>query len=184
MEAISLLDEGVPAAAIDRAAVDFGMPMGPIELADTVGLDICLAVAKKLAPLFDLTIPQLLEQQVVEENNLGKKSGQGLYVYEKGHIQREKIPRGFQSPADLADRLIFRLLNESVACLRERVVEDADLLDAGIIFGTGFAPFRGGPIHTIYRGGLEQQRRRLEALERQHGAKFHADSGWTHLSEV
>jgi 3-hydroxyacyl-CoA dehydrogenase/enoyl-CoA hydratase/3-hydroxybutyryl-CoA epimerase len=184
LEAISLLDEGVPATVIDRAAIDFGMPMGPIELADTVGLDICLAVAKKLAPLFDLTIPQLLEQQVVEENNLGKKSGQGFYVYEKGHIQREKIPRGFKAPADLADRLIFRLLNESVACLREGVVEDADLLDAGIIFSTGFAPFRGGPIHTISRGGLEQQRCRLEALERQHGDTFHPDSGWMHLSKV
>jgi 3-hydroxyacyl-CoA dehydrogenase/enoyl-CoA hydratase/3-hydroxybutyryl-CoA epimerase len=184
LEAISLLDEGVPAPAIDRAAVDFGMPMGPIELADTVGLDVCLAVANKLAPLFDLTVPQLLEKRVVEEKRLGKKSGQGFYGYEKGRIQRENIPRGFQAPADLTDRMIFRLFNESVACLREGVVEDADLLDAGLIFGTGYAPFRGGPMQTIYRGGLEQQRRRLEALERQHGNKFHPDSGWTHLSEA
>jgi 3-hydroxyacyl-CoA dehydrogenase/enoyl-CoA hydratase/3-hydroxybutyryl-CoA epimerase len=184
LESISLLHEGVPAPAIDRAAVDFGMPMGPIELADTVGLDVCLAVAKRLAPLFDLAIPQLLEKRVVEEKNLGKKSGQGFYSYEKGRIRREKIPRGFQAPADLADRMILRLLNESVACLREGVVEDADLLDAGVIFGTGYAPFLGGPLHTIRRGGLEQQQRRLEALERQHGDRFHPDSGWTHLSEV
>jgi 3-hydroxyacyl-CoA dehydrogenase/enoyl-CoA hydratase/3-hydroxybutyryl-CoA epimerase len=80
--------------------------------------------------------------------------------------------------------MILRLLNESVACLREGVVEDADLLDAGVIFGTGYAPFLGGPLHTIRRGGLEQQQRRLEALERQHGDRFHPDSGWTHLSEV
>jgi 3-hydroxyacyl-CoA dehydrogenase/enoyl-CoA hydratase/3-hydroxybutyryl-CoA epimerase len=183
LEAMSLLDEGVPAPAVDRAAVDFGMPMGPVELADAVGLDICLAVAKKLAPLFDLTIPTKLEQ-LVNEKQLGKKTGQGFYRYQKGRLQREKIPGSYQPPADLADRMIFRLLNESVACLREGVVEDADLLDAGIIFGTGYAPFRGGPMHTIYSGGLEQQRHRLEALERRHGGKFHPDSGWTHLGEV
>jgi 3-hydroxyacyl-CoA dehydrogenase/enoyl-CoA hydratase/3-hydroxybutyryl-CoA epimerase len=183
LEAMSLLDEDVPAPAVDRAAVDFGMPMGPVELADAVGLDICLAVATKLAPLFDLSIPKKLEQ-LVSEKQLGKKTGQGFYRYQKGRLQREKIPASYQPPADLADRMIFRLLNESVACLREGVVEDADLLDAGIIFGTGYAPFRGGPMHTIYSGGLEQQRHRLEALERRHGGKFHPDSGWTHLGEV
>ncbi|MCU7853444.1 MAG: enoyl-CoA hydratase/isomerase family protein [Candidatus Thiodiazotropha sp. (ex Monitilora ramsayi)] len=184
LEAMSLIDEGVPAPAIDRAAVDFGMPMGPVELADAVGLDICLAVARKLAPLFDLTIPRKLEQLVVDKKLLGKKTGQGFYRYEKGRLQREKIDSQYQPPADLADRMIFRLLNESVACLREGVVEDADLLDAGVIFGTGYAPFRGGPMHTIYSGGLEQQRHRLEVLEQRHGGKFHPDSGWTQLGEV
>ena len=184
LEAMSLLDEGVPAPAIDRAAVDFGMPMGPVELADAVGLDICLAVARKLAPLFDLTIPHKLERLVVEKKQLGKKTGRGFYRYEKGRILREKVDSGYQPPADLADRMIFRLLNESVACLREGVVADADLLDAGVIFGTGYAPFRGGPMHTIYHGGLEQQRRRLEQLELHHGGKFHPDSGWAELGEV
>ena len=184
LEAMSLLDEGVPAPVIDRAAVDFGMPMGPIELADTVGLDICLAVAKKLAPLFDLTLPGTLEALVVEQKNLGRKTGRGFYRYDQGRIQREKVPASYQPPADLTDRMIFRLLNESVACLREGVVEDADLLDAGIIFGTGYAPFRGGPMHTIHSGGLEQQRGRLEALEKRHGVKFHPDQGWTHPGEV
>lgn len=184
LEAMSLLDEGVPAAAIDRAAVDFGMPMGPVELADAVGLDICLAVARKLAPLFDLTIPRHLERLVVDNKQLGKKTGQGFYRYEKGRIQREKVESRYRPPADLADRMIFRLLNESVACLREGVVEDADLLDAGVIFGTGYAPFRGGPMHTIYSGGLEQQRHRLEQLELHHGGKFHPDSGWAKLGEV
>ncbi len=183
MEAIVLLDEGVPGPAIDRAAVDFGMPVGPVELADAVGLDICLAVAKKLAPLFDLTIPEELEQRV-ERQRLGKKTGRGFYRYIKGKIQREKLPDGYLPPEDLADRMLFRLYNEAVACLREGVVEDADLLDAGIIFGTGYAPFRGGPMHTIYSGGPELQRRRLETLEQRHGSKFHPDSGWTHLGEV
>jgi 3-hydroxyacyl-CoA dehydrogenase/enoyl-CoA hydratase/3-hydroxybutyryl-CoA epimerase len=184
LEAMSLLDEGVPAPAVDEAAVAFGMPMGPVELADAVGLDICLAVAKKLAPLFDLSIPQKLQALVEEQKLLGKKTGQGFYRYNKGRLQREKVPGSYQPPSDLADRMIFRLLNESVACLREGVVEDADLLDAGVVFGTGYAPFRGGPMHTIYSGGLEQQRHRLEILEQRHGGKFHPDSGWTKLGEV
>ncbi len=184
LEAMSLLEEGVPAPAVDRAAVDFGMPMGPIELADTVGLDICLAVARKLAPLFDLTIPDQLQAMVTEQKNLGRKTGRGFYRYVNGKRQREKLPGGYRPPTDLADRMVFRLLNEAVACLREGVVESADLLDAGVIFGTGYAPFRGGPMHTIYSGGLEQQRRRLEALERRHGGKFHPDAGWTHPGEV
>jgi 3-hydroxyacyl-CoA dehydrogenase/enoyl-CoA hydratase/3-hydroxybutyryl-CoA epimerase len=183
LEAVSLLHEGVPPRVIDKEATNFGMPMGPVELADAVGLDICLAVAKELTPLFDLSIPKKL-QELVAAGLLGKKSGQGFYRYKQGRMLREKISRNYQPPSDLADRMIFRLLNEAVACLREGVVEDADLLDAGVIFGTGYAPFRGGPMHTIYSGGLEQQRSRLEDLERQHGGKFHPDSGWAHLEEV
>jgi 3-hydroxyacyl-CoA dehydrogenase / enoyl-CoA hydratase / 3-hydroxybutyryl-CoA epimerase len=183
LEAIRLIDEGLPAPIIDKAAVDFGMPMGPIELADAVGLDICLAVAQKLAPLFDLTIPDKLKQQV-NAKQLGKKSGRGFYYYEKGHILKQKLPQTYKAPDDLTDRMIFRLLNESVACLREGIIEDEDLLDAGIIFGTGFAPFRGGPMHTLHRGGIDRQRQQLEVLEKRHGAQFHPDDGWTKLGGV
>ena len=156
------------------------MPMGPVELADAVGLDICLAVAEKLAPLFDLEIPNQLKEQV-EKQQLGKKSGQGFYTYEKGHMGKRKVKRSYTPPDDLTDRMIFRLLNESVACLREGVIEDEDLLDAGVIFGTGFAPFRGGPMHTIHTGGLDSQRHQLEILEKRHGNQFHPDDGWANL---
>ena len=183
LEAMKLIDEGVPAPAIDQAAVDFGMPMGPVELADAVGLDICLAVADKLAPLFDLTIPDELKRRV-EQQQLGKKSGNGFYSYEKGRTLKPKIERGYTPPDDLTDRMIFRLLNESVACLREGVIEDEDLLDAGVIFGTGFAPFRGGPMHTIHSGGLDRQRHQLELLEKRHGNQFHPDDGWAKLGGV
>ncbi|MEJ2619448.1 MAG: 3-hydroxyacyl-CoA dehydrogenase NAD-binding domain-containing protein [Candidatus Thiodiazotropha sp.] len=157
LEAMKLIDEGVPAPVVDQAAIEFGMPMGPVELADAVGLDICLAVAEKLAPLFDLEIPNQLKQQV-KKQQLGKKSGQGFYHYEKGRLVKEKIKSSYIPAEDLTDRMIFRLLNESVACLREGVIEDEDLLDAGVIFGTGFAPFRGGPMHTIHSDGLDSQR--------------------------
>ena len=158
LEAVRLLDEGVPASVIDHAALDFGMPMGPIELADTVGLDICLSVARKLAPLHDEPLPGQLEQQV-EAGHLGKKSGQGFYRWQKGQAQKPKVnmpPR--TRLEELADRMILRLINESVAYLREGVVEDADLLDAGVIFGTGFAPFRGGPCNMPASAGWNAAR--------------------------
>ncbi|MEW8498640.1 MAG: 3-hydroxyacyl-CoA dehydrogenase family protein, partial [Candidatus Thiodiazotropha taylori] len=183
LEAMKLIDEGVPAPVVDQAAVEFGMPMGPVELADAVGLDICLAVAEKLAPLFDLEIPNQLKQQVTAQH-LGKKSGQGFYAYEKGRIRKQKVDSSYTPPEDLTDRMIFRLLNESVACLREGVIEDEDLLDAGVIFGTGFAPFRGGPMHTIHSGGLDTQRHQLELLEKRHGNQFHPDDGWAKLRGV
>ncbi len=182
LEAVRLLDEGVPAPVIDHAALDFGMPMGPIELADTVGLDICLSVARELAPLHDEPLPGRLEQQV-EAGFLGKKSGQGFYRWQKGRAQK---PQDTMPPKarleELAERMILRLINESVACLREGVVEDADLLDAGVIFGTGFAPFRGGPLQYARQRGMERCEKRLHELEDHYGHQFHADPGWHALA--
>jgi len=182
MEAIELVEEGLPPTVVDQAAVEFGMPMGPVALADRVGLDICLAVAEKLAPAFGLAIPSRL-RQLVEEHQLGLKSGAGFYRYHQGKQIKPHVGH-YPRPADLTERLIFRLLNEAVACLREGVVEDPDLLDAGVVFGTGFAPFRGGPMHYIGSGGLERRRRQLYQLEERHGGQFHADPGWGNLRGV
>lgn len=183
LEAVELLEEGVPAGLIDQAAIEFGMPMGPVELADSVGLDICLAVAEKLAPVYHLEIPQNL-RALVKRNHLGRKSGEGFYRYQKGKKIIERRSAQYHLPNDLTERMIFRLLNEAVACLREGVVDDPDLLDAGIIFGTGFAPFRGGPMHYIGRGGLDSTRQRLDLLEQRHGEQFHPDAGWANLRSV
>jgi 3-hydroxyacyl-CoA dehydrogenase/enoyl-CoA hydratase/3-hydroxybutyryl-CoA epimerase len=179
LEAVDLLDEGVPTAAIDRAAVDFGMPTGPLALADTVGLDICLAVADTLGS--SLTAPEEPPERLrrmVSDGQLGKKSGQGFYRYREGKAVPASIPHVYRPPHDLTERLIFRLLNECVACLREGVVDDPDLLDAGVIFGTGFAPHRGGPLHDIAHGGWDRMRERLDALQRDHGRHFRPDRGW------
>ena len=180
LEAVVLLEEGVPAPAIDRAALQFGMPMGPIELADRVGLDICLSVAQKLSETMNTTVPEILQKKV-EEKSLGLKTGWGFYRYQKGKATKGSLSGDFKAPEDLTDRMIFRLLNEAVACLREGVVEDADLLDAGIIFGTGFAPFRGGPMHYIRESGIDQMKQRLESLHSDHGARFKADPGWDNM---
>lgn len=183
IEAVNLLEEGTPAPVIDKAAVDFGMPMGPVELADSVGLDICLSVADKLSEHFPMKVPERL-RTMVRDKHLGRKTGEGFYRYKNDQPIRETPDRDYQPPADLAERMIFRLLNESVACLREGVVNEADLLDAGIIFGTGFAPFRGGPMHYINTAGEDRMRSRLKILEQQHGKSFSEDPGWASLGKA
>ncbi len=187
LEAVELLAEGVPASAIDRAAERFGMPMGPVALADNIGLDICLAVVEEVGPRLSIPAetPELLRERV-HRRALGKKSGEGFYRYRNGRHGRRLAPKRIPSirtrrgriPPDLAERMVFRLLNEAVACLREGVVGDADLLDAGVVFGTGFAPFRGGPMHFIAEGGQARMLERLRDLEVSHGDHFHPDRGW------
>ncbi len=146
--AFRMLDEGVKAETIDAAMLAFGMPMGPIELADTVGLDICLAAGKALAKgsaSGATEVPKALRQKV-DAGELGKKTGAGLYRWEKG-----KPVKGQADPVDAAliERLIQPYLEEAQAVLAEGIVADAELVDAGLIFGTGFAPFRGGPLHYL-----------------------------------
>lgn len=185
LEAEELVGEGVPATAVDQAARRFGMPVGPVELADSVGLDICLAVAAELSERTTGRgeTPKRMER-LVAAGRLGRKSGRGFYEWRDGRALIPRIPSDYQPPEDIADRLIFRLLNEAVACLREGIVADPDLIDAGVVFGTGFAPFRGGPMHYIASGGLARMRERLERLHLAHGEHFAADDGWSRLGHV
>lgn len=155
LEAVTLLEQGVPKQVIDRAATDFGMPMGPIRLADTVGLDVCLFVADILSRELGGVVPECLKQQV-ENQHLGVKSGQGFYRYKGGKPVREETPAYDGDPAAVQARLIAKITDEAQACLAENIVEDADKLDAGIIFGTGFAPFRGGPLRYLEETQLLQ----------------------------
>jgi len=176
LEAATAYAEGIPGPVIDKAAVKFGMPMGPIELLDTVGLDVAAGVGKELAPFLGLQIPAAL--QTVEPGKRGKKDGQGIYKWDNGRAQKPDVPANYQTPDDLEDRLILPLLNEAVACLHDGVVSDADLLDAGVIFGTGFAPFRGGPIQYIRATGADALVERLKVLQQRHGDRFAPRPGW------
>ncbi len=177
LEAATAYSEGIPGAVIDRAAVRFGMPMGPIELIDTVGLDVAAGVGAELAPFLDLPIPAALSAPP-GPGKRGKKDGQGLYAWEDGKPKKPEVPKDYKAPADLEDRLILPLLNEAVAALHEGVVADADLLDAGVIFGTGFAPFRGGPIQYLRETGVDAVLARLKALQATHGDRFAPRPGW------
>jgi len=180
MEAVTLEAEGVPPVLIDKAATSFGMPMGPVQLADTVGLDICLHVAEILADHFNAEIPERLKK-LVKDGNLGRKSGRGFYAYKKGKPVKPKAGSGNWNMEEISNRLILRLLNESVSCVREQVVADQDLLDAGMIFGTGFAPFRGGPMHYLDAIGATALQQQLKSLRALRGDRFKPDSGWDAL---
>lgn len=176
-EAVTLFEEGVPITVIDKVSLNFGMPMGPIELADTVGLDICLHVAENLAESMPITVPKLLTE-LVNKKKLGKKTGQGFYQFKKGKKIKPNDNTKYIPPTDIEDRLILIMLNETMACLREHVAESKDLIDAGIVFGTGFAPFHGGPLQYVKDRGQEQILMSLENLEKAHGSRFKPDEGW------
>jgi len=147
MEAMRCVDEGIADETVDEAALAFGMPVGPIELADTVGLDICLAVGKMLGKGAE---PPKKLAELTAAGHLGKKSKRGFYDWSSGKAAKRKagpVPQG------LADRLIRPYIAEAKAALADGIVADADLVDAGAIFGTGFAPFRGGPLHYAASSG-------------------------------
>jgi 3-hydroxyacyl-CoA dehydrogenase/enoyl-CoA hydratase/3-hydroxybutyryl-CoA epimerase len=180
-EALHAAGEGIAFGAIDRAAIDFGMPMGPIELSDVVGLDVVLHVGEIITRELHQESPAFVDKvrELVQAQKLGRKSGEGFYGWRDGKVVRP--PGSGAPPPDLADRLILALVNECVACLREGIVEDADLIDAGVIFGTGFAPFRGGPLTYARARGVDACVARLEALAQRYGARFRPDAGWTML---
>ena len=181
VEAFTLYDEGVAPEAIDKAAVDFGMPMGPVELADTVGLDICLSVAQNLSEAYGTAVPAGLNR-FVDAKHLGKKSGRGFYAYKKGKpVQDKDVDLGDQKM--IQNRLVFRFLNEAAACLQEEIVADSDLLDAGIIFGTGFAPFRGGPMNYSLSEGIVAIVASMKEYESRFGERFQPAAGWSQLDD-
>jgi len=148
MEAFTCLLEGIEKDTIDAAAIRFGMPMGPIELADVVGLDVCMKVADTLAT-GDVEAHRKLLQEKLDDKTLGKKSGRGFYIWNKGKPDRREVDVDSPYGDKLAERLIKPFLDECQAASSEGIVADDDLLDAGIIFGTGFAPFRGGPMQYL-----------------------------------
>lgn len=172
-EAFRLAEAGVALTEIDEAAVAFGMPMGPIELADSVGLDVGLSVARILGGSTEDTANLAA---MVERGELGRKAGQGFYRWVDGKAIKPETT-GTPAPTDMTDRLILPMVNEAVSCLHEEVVSREDLLDAGVIFGTGFAPFRGGPLHYCRARGVAAVRATLEALAATHGMRFAPDEG-------
>jgi len=177
IEAATIYAEGVPGPVIDRIAKKFGMPMGPIELADVVGLDVAASVGKVVGPVVGMTVPPQL-QALLAAGKRGKKDGQGLYTWKEGRAIKPEVDKHYKAPEDTEDRMILPFLNEAVACLHEGVVDSEELLDAGVIFATGFAPFRGGPIQYIRDTGGAVLKARLEALAQKYGPRFTPKPGW------
>ena len=182
-EAMLAAEEGVPLTVIDAAAVSFGMPVGPIELTDIVGLDVAAHVGEIIARGLGRpasAAPRLTE--LLAAKRLGRKSGAGFYVWRDGKAVKPMAPAAARAPPDLLDRLILILVNECVACLRERVVEDAELVDAAVLFGTGFAPFRGGPLTYARARGVAAVVARLTELAARYGERFQPDRAWASIA--
>jgi 3-hydroxyacyl-CoA dehydrogenase / enoyl-CoA hydratase / 3-hydroxybutyryl-CoA epimerase len=181
-EGMAAVEQGILPEVVDAAATAFGMPMGPIELADVVGLDTCHHVGEIIGAAIKRSppVPMRRLEALLAAKTLGRKSGQGYYKWVDGKAQKQKVAED-GVPADLTDRLMLTFVNESVACLREQVVADADLVDAGVIFGAGFAPFRGGPLNWARAEGPRHLLGRLERLTLQHGSRFAPDPGWSAL---
>lgn len=197
-EANKLFEEGVDAAEIDRAMVQFGMPMGPLALMDEVGLDICADVVKvmnaELGPRF--SSGKLLD--FAAKNKLaGKKSGKGIYVYDKKG-KKQGINPDIQfvlpstplkkSAAEIQDRLVLPMVNEALRAMEENVAFHADDLDFAMMLATGWAPFHGGPLHYGRSLGARALMQRLQSMYAASGDENYkpstlleqmAQSGWT-----
>ena len=187
-EALVLLDEGIQKERIDAVAEEFGMPMGPIELTDQVGLDIALDVATSLRErLGEDTLPAAPAwlTKMVGEKRLGRKTGRGLYDYdEDGKPKKSSAERagdGSKDDAEMLDRLILPMLNAVAASIDEGVITDEEIADGAMIFGTGFAPFRGGPMHYARERGIDAIVTRMQELAARHGGRFTPHPGWERL---
>lgn len=177
LEAILMLKDGIKAETIDKAAEDFGMPVGPIELADQVGLDICQHVGDVLREQLDTPVAEIPDfvRQKVEDGDLGKKTGEGFYKWKDGKAQKGDAGT---PPENAQDRLILPMLNACATCLRQEIVANKDALDGAMIFATGFAPFRGGPMHYAQSRGYEDIRKGLLDLSKKYGERFNPDPYW------
>jgi 3-hydroxyacyl-CoA dehydrogenase/enoyl-CoA hydratase/3-hydroxybutyryl-CoA epimerase len=181
LEAMVMLDEKVDKTVIDAAAEKFGMPMGPIELADQVGLDICLAVGDMLRSKFGDLLPPTPAwlREKVAKGELGRKTGKGFYIWRDGKADKTSPSATTDKPTDeMIDRLVLPMSNVCVACLREGIVDNPDTVDGAMIFGTGYAPFRGGPLNYARTRRPENVVAALRALAARFGGRFNPDAGW------
>jgi 3-hydroxyacyl-CoA dehydrogenase / enoyl-CoA hydratase / 3-hydroxybutyryl-CoA epimerase len=181
LEALVLLDEGLTAEQVDAVAEGFGLPMGPLELADRLGLDTALDVAESLHHKLDPSLPPIPEwlRGKVAQGDLGVKSGKGFYEYGSAGIAKKRAT--VEPDPDHVDRLILVMVNAAVGCLAAGIAEDADAVDAAMIFGGGFPAFRGGPVHYARERGSAEVRQRLLVLADRHGERFAPNDAWSRV---
>ena len=176
-EAAYLLEEGVPMEAIDEAALNFGMPMGPCRLMDEIGLDVCVKVGKIMHEgLGQRAVPSSLSSRLYESKLLGKKNRKGFYLYdEKGKVTGQNLEilkilgskKIRKNEMEIQMRLFLPMVNEAAYIFSDRIVEKASTVDIGMIYGTGFPPFRGGLCRWADQEGLEQIAERLNNFSKE-----------------
>lgn len=176
-EAALLMEEGISSETLDRIATEFGMPMGPVELVDQVGIDVGYKVAHILQDAFGerMKVASILES-AHQKKLLGKKGGKGFYMYDgEKKYPNPEIP--FQAKSGISDetalkRMMYIMVNEAARCLEEKVIDSAETVDIGMIFGTGFPPFRGGLMDYADTVGLASIVEDLKSFEKQYGSRF------------
>jgi len=189
VEVSALVKDGVPLEVLDKAITKFGMPVGPITLADEVGLDVASHVATFLSKA-DLGSRMdggdvSLMATMVEKGWLGKKSGQGFYTYGKGKKSKKTINAEVQSyvkdfatrdlglkEKEIQDRIVSRFVNEAAKCLEDEIIESPVTGDIGLVFGTGFAPFRGGPFRYLDQVGVQSYVDLMNGFTDKYGPQF------------
>ena len=192
-EAGFLLEEGNSIESIDKAMIDFGMPVGPVALLDEVGIDVAAKVAGILSAAFKERMPKSKVVDVLyEKQRFGRKNNKGLYVYEQG---RRKGPDaavyelfGVTAPhpaneREVVDRMVMAMINEASLIVDEKIVRSAGELDLAMIMGTGFPPFRGGLLRYADSMGLRNVVSRLQELEKKHGVRFAANAPLRKLAD-
>lgn len=145
MQGMRLCQQNVPTVVIDKAGRDFGMPLGPLEWADVLGLDYCLQLGETLSKTSPVLVPELLAE-MVKSGKLGRKNGTGFYRYRHGRMLKPERAQWNGNITALQDKLINQMSEEAALCLEQGVIESPDLLDAAVVFGAGFPAFRGGPL--------------------------------------
>ena len=186
VEVSALVRDGVGLEALDKAVKNFGMPVGPITLADEVGIDVVSHVATFLSKA-DLGVRMdggdvTLMSTMIEKGWLGKKAGQGFYTYKgkKKSINSEvqAYVKNFATQdlkldeKAIQDRLIGRFVNEAAKCVEDEIIESPMVGDIGMVFGTGFAPFRGGPFRYLDQVGVSNFVDQMNRLADQYGPQF------------
>jgi len=183
-EAVVLLESGIPIPDIDKAMLDFGMPMGPLRLYDEVGIDVAYKAAKVMQQYFGDRIPAPASiEKMVQEKRLGKKTGRGFYLFsakKSGHSPVDSgvyaflgiKPAAKMNPEMIQKRLIYPMLNEAARCLEEGIATRPRDVDVGLIFGIGFPPFRGGLLRWAQDSGLEAIIADMDMLAREVGERY------------
>ncbi|MBN1406618.1 MAG: enoyl-CoA hydratase/isomerase family protein [Calditrichaceae bacterium] len=193
VEAVSLLESGQSMQTIDSVMRKFGMPMGPIELLDEVGIDVAVKVAKILQKtMADRMAESDLLLKMLEDGRLGKKTKKGFYIYTTG--KKANDPRvvkliavkdkTYLSDDQLIQRMTYPMINEAARCLDEGIAQSARDVDIGMIFGTGFAPFRGGLLRYAESEGLEMVVKKLSAFKEEFGNRFQPSTSLLKFEEV
>jgi 3-hydroxyacyl-CoA dehydrogenase/enoyl-CoA hydratase/3-hydroxybutyryl-CoA epimerase len=176
---------------MDDALVAWGMPMGPLRLIDEIGVDITVDIADTLEKAFGRRNHAAAVLHWLRDGKmLGRKTGSGFYKYEgkaqtpneslvqwrtalhgdvEGAETKRALPKG---PEEITNRLMLLMVNEAARCLEEKVVATAEDADFGMMMGTGFAPFRGGPLRYADHFGLKEVVAQLDALHSKAGDKF------------